>query len=264
MFLGKYHRKFFYQLISSQLDVDRLDYLKRDSFYTGVTEGNINTQRIISMMNVSNDELVIDSKGIYSIENFLTARMFMYWQVYYHKTSALAERMLVKILDRAKFLVADGFQLESSKNLAYFLSKNQFEKATQEDILRFTQLDDTDIIQAIKNWASCDDFVLSYYCESIIKRNFPKTIISSNAFDLNFIQDKIDQTNSVFKTSDGDLLVEEFHRSLLPYHSEKQPIVLLNKNGTTIPLEQSENQLLTSAITEGKTKYILSYPREIE
>ena len=264
MFLGKYHRKFFNQLISSQLDVDRLDYLKRDSFYTGVTEGNINTQRIISMMNVSNDELVIDSKGIYSIENFLTARMFMYWQVYYHKTSALAERMLVKILDRAKFLVAEGVQLDSSNNLAYFLAKNQFEKATQEDILRFTQLDDTDIVQAIKNWAYCDDFILSYYCESIIKRNFPKTIISSQPFNMDFIQEKIDQTNRIFNTKEGNLLVEEFHRSLLPYLSEKQPIVLLNKNGTTIPLEQSENQLLTSAITEEKTKYILSYPREIE
>ena len=102
MFQGKYHRKFFNQLISSQLDVDRLDYLKRDSFFTGVSEGSVNTQRIISMMNVCEDELVIDEKGVYSIENFLTARMFMYWQVYYHKTSALAEHLLVKILNRAK------------------------------------------------------------------------------------------------------------------------------------------------------------------
>ncbi|WP_332025075.1 HD domain-containing protein, partial [Kaistella sp.] len=124
MFQGKYHRKFFNQLISSQLDVDRLDYLKRDSFYTGVSEGNVNTQRIISMMNVADDKLVIDAKGIYSIENFLTARMFMYWQVYYHKTSALAEHLLVKILDRAKTLVSEGKELKASDNLKYFLEKN--------------------------------------------------------------------------------------------------------------------------------------------
>lgn len=263
MFLGKYHRKFFNQLISSQLDVDRLDYLKRDSFYTGVTEGNINTQRIISMMNVANDELVVDSKGVYSIENFLTARMFMYWQVYYHKTSALAEHLLVKILDRAKTLVAQGVSLPASENLSYFLEKNKFIKASDEDIYRFTQLDDTDVVQAIKSWSTCEDFVLSYYCTSISKRNLPKTIISSHPFSEELKAEKIDQTNRFFNTQDGALLVDEFQRTLLPYNNKKQPIVLLKKNGEVVDLDRSENQILTSAITQENTKYILSFPREI-
>lgn len=264
MFLGQYPRKFFNQLISSQLDVDRLDYLKRDSFYTGVTEGNINTQRIISMMNVADDALVVDSKGIYSIENFLTARMFMYWQVYYHKTSALAEYMLVKILSRAKLLISQGMNLESSGNLKYFLEKNEFLKASPEDILRFTQLDDTDIIHAIKNWTTSEDFVLSYYCQSVIQRKFPKTQISSQPFSDTYIEEKIEKANQYFSINNGDLLVDEFHRTLLPYNTKKQPIVLLNKNGNVVHLEKSENQILTSAITEENTKYILSFPREID
>lgn len=264
MFLGRYPRKFFNQLISSQLDVDRLDYLKRDSFYTGVTEGNINTQRIVSMMNVANDELVVDSKGIYSVENFLTARMFMYWQVYYHKTSALAEHLLVKILARAKAKYSEGMRLEASANLKYFLDKNDFVRATDEDILRFTQLDDTDIVQAIKEWSNCDDFILSYYCQSIIQRKLPKTIISSTPFADDFKNDKKNKALTFFQNPEADLLVDEFHRTLLPYSTTKQPIVLLTKNGETVDLEKSQNQILTSAITQENTRYIISYPREIE
>ncbi|MBS1571025.1 MAG: HD domain-containing protein [Bacteroidetes bacterium] len=263
MFLGKYPRKFFNQLISSQLDVDRLDYLKRDSFYTGVTEGNINTQRIISMLNVADDELVVDYKGIYSIENFLTARMFMYWQVYYHKTSALAEHILVKILERAKHLQSIGDNLEASQNLKYFLDKDK-NTSTSDDIFRFTQLDDTDVVQAIKNWSGHHDFVLSYYCSSIVERNLPKTIISSNDFSQDLIQGKIDQTNSKYNTDQGKLVVDVFQRTLLPYNSNKQPIVLLKKNGEVVDLENSENQILTSAIAKENTKYILSFPRGIE
>ena len=231
MFQGKYHRKFFNQLISSQLDVDRLDYLKRDSFYTGVSEGNINTQRIISMMNVSEDELVIDAKGIYSIENFLTARMFMYWQVYYHKTSALAEHLLVKILARAKTLVSQGYDLPASENLKYFLHRSQFESATDEDIQRFTDLDDNDVIQAMKFWTKTEDQILSYLCKSVIERNLLKTKISSKPFDPEFVKEKIQQTNAVFNIENGSELVDEISRSLLPYNTEKQPIYLLLKNG---------------------------------
>ena len=263
MFQGKYQRKFFNQLISSQLDVDRLDYLKRDSFYTGVSEGNVNTQRIISMMNVSDDELVIDAKGIYSIENFLTARMFMYWQVYYHKTSALAEHLLVKILDRAKLLTSQGIDLPASENLKYFLHKNNFESATAEDIQRFTELDDNDVIQAMKVWAKNEDFILSYWCKCVIKREFPKTIISSQSFDSEFINDKIEKINLHFNITNGAELIEEISRSLLPYNKDKQPIYLLQKNGEKVRLEKSENQILSSYINDLNTKYILSFPREI-
>ena len=263
MFQGKYHRKFFNQLISSQLDVDRLDYLKRDSFYTGVVEGNVNTQRIISMMNVAKDELVIDAKGIYSIENFLTARMFMYWQVYFHKTAAIAEFLLVKILARAKFLVSTGKILPASENLSYFLYRNEFEKATEEDINRFTELDDNDIIQAIKFWAKNDDIILSYFCKCIIQRKFPKTIISSKPFDNEFINDKIQKTEEKFGKGSGAELVDQISRDLLPYNSEEQPIYLLQKNGDIVSLDHSENQILSSFINQLNTKYILSFPREI-
>ena len=263
MFQGKYSRKFFNQLISSQLDVDRLDYLKRDSFYTGVSEGNVNAQRIISMMNVSADELVIDAKGIYSIENFLTARMFMYWQVYYHKTSVLAEFLLVKILARAKYLVSQGQILPASENLAYFLHKNEFEKATEEDIQRFTELDDNDMIQAIKFWTKNEDVVLSYLCKCIIQRKFPKTLISSKPFEAEFIQDKIRRTNLKFGLEIGSELVDEISRDLLPYNAEEQLIYLLQKNGEKITLDHSENQILSSFINQPNTKYILTFPREI-
>ncbi len=263
MFQGKYHRKFFNQLISSQLDVDRLDYLKRDSFYTGVSEGNVNTQRIISMMNVSDDELVIDAKGIYSIENYLTARMFMYWQVYYHKTSALAEHLLVKILARAKTLVSEGHSLPASQNLIYFLQRNHFGTATDEDIQRFTELDDNDIIQAMKFWTKSEDKILSYLCKSVIERNLLKTKISSKPFDPEFIKEKITLANAVFNIENGAELVDQISRSLLPYSAEKQPIYLLLKDGRKITLENSENQILSSYINQPNTKYILSFPREI-
>jgi len=263
MFQGKYHRKFFNQLISSQLDVDRLDYLNRDSFFTGVSEGNINTQRIISMMNVCDEgELVVDAKGIYSIENFLAARMFMYWQVYYHKTSALAEFILVKILERAKYLVSQGIDLPATENLKYFLYREK-SAATDEDVERFTQLDDNDVIQAMKVWQNSDDFILSYWCKCVIQRNLPKTIVSSHQFEKEVIEEKIMKTNDFFGIDNGVELVHEIKRKLLPYDTEKQPIYLLQKNGRKIRLEESEDQLLSGLMVNKTVRYILTFPREI-
>lgn len=263
MFQGKYHRKFFNQLITSQLDVDRLDYLKRDSFFTGVSEGSVNTQRIISMMNVKDDELLIDEKGVYSIENFLTARMFMYWQVYYHKTSALAEHLLVKILSRAKQLISEGKQVEAYGNLKYFLYKTDFEKATEEDVNRFTQLDDTDVLSAIKTWQNADDFVLSYFCKAVVQRKFPKTVFSSQKFEESEILEKIERANQKFGIENGDQLVEQISRTLLPYDNQKQPIFLLKKDGRKIKLEDAETQILSAHINQPTTKNILFFPREI-
>lgn len=263
MFKGRYPRKFFNQLISSQIDVDRLDYLKRDSFFSGVLEGNVNAERIISMMNVSDDELVIDAKGIYSIENYLTARMFMYWQVYFHKTAALAEHFLVKILARAKKICAEGTQLNASADLDYFLKRDKANKIDAEDIARFTKLDDIDVLSSIKMWTDCDDFLLSYYCKTIIERNFPKTIIASQPFSEAEINDKIKRTNAFFNITFGNEMVGVIELSLLPYDAEKQPIILLTKSGEKVRLEQSEHQILSSFITHQNTKYILYYPREI-
>ena len=263
MFQGKYHRKFFNQLISSQLDVDRLDYLKRDSFYTGVSEGNINTQRILSTLNVLDDELVLDEKGIYSIEHYLVARMFMYWQVYYHKAAVLAENLLIKIMNRAKTLVSQNVKVEASENLKYFLSRESSTEATEEDIARFMELDDTDVLQAIKSWKNHDDFVLSYLCKTVINRKFPKIIYSSTPFSDDLVQEKVQETNLHFGIENGDLLVDNIERNLLPYDKTKQPIYLLRNDMEKVALEQAGSQILSMNINEKTTRYILSFPKEI-
>ena len=263
MFQGKYHRRFFNQLISSQLDVDRLDYLKRDSFYTGVSEGNINTQRILSTLNVLDDELVLDEKGIYSIEHYLVARMFMYWQVYYHKAAVLAENLLIKIMNRAKTLVSQNVKVEASENLKYFLYRESSIEATEEDIARFMELDDTDVLQAIKSWKNHDDFVLSYLCKTVINRKFPKIIYSSTPFLDDLVREKIRETNLHFGIENGDLLVDNIERNLLPYDKAKQPIYLLRNDMEKVALEQAGSQILSMNINEKTTRYILSFPKEI-
>ena len=263
MFQGKYHRKFFNQLISSQLDVDRLDYLKRDSFYTGVSEGNINTQRILSTLNVLDDELVLDEKGIYSIEHYLVARMFMYWQVYYHKAAVLAENLLIKIMNRAKTLVSQNVKVEASENLKYFLYRESSPQATEEDIARFMELDDTDVLQAIKSWKNHEDFVLSYLCKTVINRKFPKIIYSSTPFSDDLVQEKVRETNLHFGIENGDLLVDNIERNLLPYDKAKQPIYLLRNDMEKVALEQAGSQILSMNINEKTTRYILSFPKEI-
>jgi len=263
MFQGKYHRKFFNQLISSQLDVDRLDYLKRDSFYTGVSEGNINTQRILSTLNVLDDELVLDEKGIYSIEHYLVARMFMYWQVYYHKAAVLAENLLIKIMNRAKTLVSQNMKVEASENLKYFLYRESSTEATEEDIARFMELDDTDVLQAIKSWKNHEDFVLSYLCKTVINRKFPKIIYSSTPFSDDLVQEKVQETNLHFGIENGDLLVDNIERNLLPYDKTKQPIYLLRNDMEKVALEQAGSQILSMNINEKTTRYILSFPKEI-
>ena len=263
MFQGKYYRKFFNQLISSQLDVDRLDYLKRDSFYTGVSEGNINTQRILSTLNVLDDELVLDEKGIYSIEHYLVARMFMYWQVYYHKAAVLAENLLIKIMNRAKTLVSQNVKVEASENLKYFLYRESSTEATEEDIARFMELDDTDVLQAIKSWKNHEDFVLSYLCKTVINRKFPKIIYSSTPFSDDLVREKIRETNLYFGIENGDLLVDNIERNLLPYDKTKQPIYLLRNDMEKMALEQAGSQILSMNINEKTTRYILSFPKEI-
>ncbi len=263
MFQGKYHRKFFNQLISSQLDVDRLDYLKRDSFYTGVSEGNINTQRILSTLNVLDDELVLDEKGIYSIEHYLVARMFMYWQVYYHKAAVLAENLLIKIMNRAKTLVSQNVKVEASENLKYFLYRESSTEATEEDIARFMELDDTDVLQAIKSWKNHEDFVLSYLCKTVINRKFSKIIYSSTPFSDDLVREKIRETNLHFGIENGELLVDNIERNLLPYDKTKQPIYLLRNDMEKVALEQAGSQILSMNINEKTTRYILSFPKEI-
>ncbi|MBP6374174.1 MAG: HD domain-containing protein, partial [Flavobacterium sp.] len=162
IFKGNYPRKFMLQLISSQLDMDRMDYLNRDSFYSGVAEGTINSDRLIQMMHVIDDVLVLEEKGIYSIEKFLMARRLMYWQAYLHKTSLVAELMLMNALKRAKALLQKGISVEASKPLLYFMQHSVSRETFADAVLdQFAQLDDYDIISAIKAWQFHDDFILS-------------------------------------------------------------------------------------------------------
>jgi len=263
IFQGNYYRNFFGQLISSQLDADRLDYLKRDSFFTGVTEGNVNTQRIISMMNVYKNNLVIDAKGIYSIENFLTARMFMYWQVYFHKTSVVAENILINILKRVKYLISKGENVIATENLNYFLRKEKSDRMTAEDLRRFTELDDSDIMFGMKNWQYSSDFILSCMCKSIIQRKFPNNIISEKPFNEKVKKKIIRKVNIFYNINNAHWLVGEIKRELLPYETKKQPIFLKNKSEEILPLKKSESCILAKHLNTPNTKYIMYFPREV-
>jgi len=191
IFDGSYPKKFLHQLVSSQLDVDRLDYLCRDSFFSGVAEGMIGLERIIKMLDVTNDELIVEAKGIYSIEKFLISRRLMYWQVYLHKTVLSADQILLQLLRRAKLLFARGEQLFASPALCLFL-QNQFTVADfeQDDILdAFAQLDDSDIDCAIKIWCDSDDAILSQLCRMLTARHLFKIEISEQPFDKTYIEE---------------------------------------------------------------------------
>ena len=175
IFKGEYHRKFMLQLISSQLDMDRMDYLKRDSFYSGVAEGNVNSERLIQMMNVVEDVLVIEEKGIYSVEKFLMSRRLMYWQAYLHKTSLVAELILTKVLKRAKELTLKGITLPCSEPLLFFMQNRiVLDNFNAQTLDLFSQLDDFDIISALKSWQRHDDFILYSLSKMIINRDLPK------------------------------------------------------------------------------------------
>jgi HD superfamily phosphohydrolase len=184
IFENKYPRKFLHQLVSSQLDMDRLDYLRRDSFYTGVSEGTVGIERIIQMLNVKEDHLIVDQKGIFSVEKFLMARRFMYWQVYLHKTSIAADKMMLNILKRAKELISEGQELFASPYLQYFLSGNfsEADLQTEEVLQYFCNLDDSEIISAIKVWQNSTDTTLSTLCQMLINRNLLRIEITDSTF----------------------------------------------------------------------------------
>lgn len=263
IFLNKYPRKFFHQLISSQIDLDRLDYLKRDSFFTGVSEGNVNSERIITMMNVINDELVIDSKGIYSIEKYLTSRMFMYWQVYFHKTSVTAEIYLIEALKRAKQLTKEGKEVPASDILNYFLNKSDFIQLTKVDLEKFAQLDDSDIISALKLWQADEDKILSLLSQFIIQRKLPFSCIISEPISKDKLLKLENATKELFDIEDGKNFVHQKDLSVLAYNDKKDPIKLLLKNGEIIELQKADNQVLVKDLRKKITRYHLCMPREI-
>lgn len=263
IFLNKYPRKFFHQLISSQIDLDRLDYLKRDSFFTGVSEGNVNSERIITMMNVVNDELVIDGKGIYSIEKYLTSRMFMYWQVYFHKTSVTAEIYLIEALKRAKQLVKKGKNVPSSDVLQYFLEKSDFIEINKMDLEKFAQLDDSDVISALKLWQSHEDKTLSLLSQFIIQRKLPSSLIISEPISNEKVEQIKNEVKKLYSVQDAGYFVHQKELSVLAYNDTKDPIKLLLKNGEILELQKADNQVLVKDLRKKITRYHLCIPREI-
>lgn len=263
IFLNKYPRKFFHQLISSQIDLDRLDYLKRDSFFTGVSEGNVNSERIITMMNVVNDELVIDGKGIYSIEKYLTSRMFMYWQVYFHKTSVTAEIYLIEALKRAKQLVKKGKNVPSSDVLQYFLEKSDFVEINKMDLEKFAQLDDSDVISALKLWQSHEDKTLSLLSQFIIQRKLPSSLIISEPISNEKVEQIKNEVKKLYSVQDAGYFVHQKELSVLAYNDTKDPIKLLLKNGQILELQKTDNQVLVKDLRKKITRYHLCIPREI-
>lgn len=264
IFEGKYPKKYLTQLVSSQLDIDRLDYLKRDSFYTGVAEGNISSERLITMMNVSNDELVIDQKGIYSVEKFLVARRLMYWQVYLHKTCLVAERMLVHVLQRAKFLVKNGVNLYASSSLHYFLknkiSKNNF---SEETLLLFSKLDDYDIISALKEWVHSEDIILSTLSNMLINRKLLKIEISNTPFNLETYRSRYKDFAKEINISQEDLNYFIFSEKVVNQaYQVKKPIKIITKEGELIDIAKASDQLNLQALATPVEKYFCCYPKK--
>lgn len=263
IFKGTYSRKFLCQLISSQLDIDRLDYLKRDSFYTGVTEGNISSERLIAMMNVKDDALVIEEKGIYSVENFLIARRLMYWQVYLHKIGLVAENMLVNVLKRAKELAEKGVVLFASSSLKYFLyhqiSEANFDKKT---LNIFSKLDDYDVLLAIKEWANHEDKVLSLLSKMIIDRKLLRIELQQNKFEATFLNTKIREVSTALGLSEKEAKFFVFSKKIKNQAYKKEtPIYILNKKGVLKDIAKASDQLHLQALTNPVVKYFICYPK---
>jgi len=264
IFKGAYHRKFMHQLISSQLDMDRLDYLKRDSFYSGVAEGNINSDRLISMLDVKNDQLLIDIKGIYSVEKFIVARRLMYWQVYLHKTSLAAEQILVKILQRAKTLIENGASLNASRPLLYFMSNNvDTESFSDYNLTMFSKLDDFDIISALKEWSNHNDLILSSLSSSIIDRKLPKVEIQNNIFTDSYfkkISKKVSKTYLI-DIENVNYFVFQGKVENRAYNAEIERINILDKNGKVTDIVEASDDLSMSGLSNSVTKYFICYPK---
>ncbi len=264
VFKGEYHRKFMLQLISSQLDMDRMDYLRRDSFYSGVAEGNINSDRLIQMMNVVDDVLVIEEKGIYSVEKFLMARRLMYWQAYLHKTSLVAENMLVRVLKRAKELSQKGIVLPCSEPLLYFMQHkvelNDFDDAVLE---RFSQLDDTDIIAALKAWQNHNDFILSNLSKMIVNRDLLKIKLSSEKYTPEDVEDLKSKLTNFYRISQQEASYFIFKGKIKnqAYNKDVEPIKILKKDRTIEDVVEASDQLNLKALSKPVTKYFICFPK---
>ena len=266
VFKGEYHRKFMLQLISSQLDMDRMDYLKRDSYYSGVAEGNVNSERLIQMMNVVDDYLVIEEKGIYSVEKFLMSRRLMYWQAYLHKTSLVAELILMRILKRAKELTLKGVSLSCSEPLLFFLqNKVTIETFDTDTLDLFAQLDDFDIIGALKSWQKNDDFILSSLSKMIVNRDLLKIKLSSEKIaneELLPLKERFAAENEI-SILDTNYFIFKGKIKNQAYDKEIEPIRILKKDNTVEDVIESSDQLNLKSLSKSVTKYYICFPKQL-
>ena len=266
IFGNTYPRKFLHQMVSGQLDMDRLDYLMRDSFYTGVNEGVISTDRILKMLTVANDELAVELKGIYSIEKFIVARRLMYWQVYYHKTVLSVEYMLVSILNRARYLAKQGTDLSASESLAFFIGqqigKEQFE-SSETPLAMFAALDDYDIFSAIKTWSFHADPILSLLCSSLLNRNLFRVVISATPFEAakmkeirQTISGKLNLTDEecTFLTGGGEI-------SNSAYDPNSDRITIVDKNNKLWDISGLSEQLNIAIYNKTVSKFFTYFPK---
>ena len=266
IFEGDYHRKFMLQLISSQLDMDRMDYLKRDSFYSGVAEGNVNSERLIQMMNVEDDFLVIEEKGIYSVEKFLMSRRLMYWQAYLHKTSLVGELILTKILKRAKELTLKGIVLPCSEPLQFFMqNKINLASFDTETLNLFSQLDDFDIISALKAWQRNEDFILASLSKMIINRDLLKIQLTSDKVaieDLSPLKERFALENGI-SVADANYFIFKGKIKNQAYDKEAEPIRILKKDRTIEDVIESSDQLNLKSLSKSVTKYYICFPKHL-
>ena len=264
IFRNEYHKKFLHQLVSSQLDMDRLDYLKRDSFFTGVSEGVVSNQRIIKMFDIVDDEILIKEKGIYSIEKFIVARRLMYWQVYLHKTVLSAEFLLAKIISRARELLCNGEKLFVTPELNMFLTKNISKLELEQEVYlnAFASLDDNDIMTCIKVWMQSKDIVLSRLASMLIERKLLKVKISDTSFD-------DEQVNEIRKIHQKELGMNDheikyfvFQEQMInnAYDPRKDTIKIKYKDGTVKDITDASDNLNVSALAKPVTKYYLFAP----
>ena len=264
IFQDKYPKRFLHDLVSSQLDMDRLDYLKRDSFFTGVSEGVVSNQRIIKMFDVVKDEIVVKEKGIYSIEKFIVARRLMYWQVYLHKTVLSAEFLLAKIIDRARALINNGEKLIVLPSLKYFFDNtiNKDNVSNHEFLTAFSKLDDYDVFSCIKVWIDSDDRVISKLSQMLLNRNLLKVKISDREFSKSQIEEiKINHQKKLgFSDHEMNYFVFQKEMTNNAYDPRKDEIKILFNNGILKDITYASDNLNISALSKAVKKYYLFAP----
>jgi HD superfamily phosphohydrolase len=264
IFSGSYSKQFLHQLVSGQLDVDRMDYLNRDSFFTGVVEGAIGYDRILKMLVVHEGELMIEEKAIYSVEKFLVARRLMYWQVYLHKTVVAAEKMLVKVIERANELIQNGIEVDSaSKNLDFFLKQHQPDDNFIKHLEKFTQLDDTDVMCTIKNWCGHFDPILSRLCKGLAERKLLKIKFQAEPFSPLMVATLKSDVARRLKISEQEAAYFVFTGEAIntTYNIFDEHIKVLFKEGEVKDISQVDNALIHQQLSSPVKKYYLCYLR---